>query len=176
MISRLRYTSKIIPGIAMTFFCCQSFAGTLSAGQILSMLQTQEPAAVVKALHRENHGQDWRYALSQIKTGAPDWLKVAYGLEKGLHGTRTIDQLLDAVTRALPENPSGVLHILNEHNYFLNTANICSFPLISAGRAADNVFMTNAFNAIQAQPDGTDCAKQMQRAAHVLPDRYDGEG
>jgi hypothetical protein len=155
------------------FFCSyQSFAtSVLSADQILEMTQQQDPVVTVKKLHRDNAGQDWRNAIIQIKSGNKQWLDVANALEKGA-GTKGAEQLMDAVTRAIPENPSGVLHMLSEKNIFLNTENICSLPLISANDIADKKLQLNALNAVRAEPEGKNCAKKMQEAIfgiHSVP-------
>jgi hypothetical protein len=127
------------------------------------MLKEQDPVTVVKKLHKENHGESWRNTITQIKTGNPDWLRLPLELEKGT-ATKGAEQLMDAVARAIPENPSGVLRILNEKNIYLNAANICGLPLIPADSTVDEKFKTNALGAIEAQPEGSKCAKIMQQA------------
>jgi hypothetical protein len=144
-------------------YSCPSFAAVLSSEQILQMLKEQDPVIVVKKLHKENHGESWRNTIAQIKAGDPDWLRLPRELEKGT-GTKGAEQLMDAVTRAIPENPSGILHILSEKNIYLNEVNICGFPLIPADPATDEAVKTNAIGAIEAQPDGSQCAKIMRRA------------
>ncbi|MCS2169591.1 hypothetical protein MUU46_04535 [Scandinavium sp. TWS1a] len=147
----------------LVLYSCQSFAEKISADQLQQMLKEQDPFSVVKTLHHGNHGQDWREAINQIKTGDPDWLKVAISLEKGVR-TKGAETLMDAVARAIPENPSGVLHILSDKNIFLNEPNVCSLPLIPTGNKTDVTLKQNALGAVQAQPEGKRCARIMQLA------------
>lgn len=156
----------LLPGLSIS-----SFATPLSSMQIIMMMEEQDPVSVVRQLHKVNHGESWYNALSKIKTGSPDWLNLPQWLEKGT-GTRGAEQLMDAVTRAIPHNPSGVLQILNEKNIYLNTVNICSLPLIPVTPSADLTFKNTALTAMMAQLDGTVCAKAMQEAmygSHTLP-------
>lgn len=153
---------SVLMGMVM-LFSCPAFAAPITASQALDKLQGSDPVAMVKAFRKENGGQDWQVAFARIKTGDPDWLKVAADLDKGV-GAKGAELLMDAVARAIPENPSGVLHLLGEKNIFLNEPNICSLPLIPGDAAADKTFTRNAFEAVKAQPEGKRCSGIMQEA------------
>ncbi|MCS2151262.1 hypothetical protein MUU49_01495 [Scandinavium goeteborgense] len=155
-------TGKVCVAL-LALYSCQSFAEKISADQLQQMLKEQDPFSVVKTLHHSNQGQDWREVINQIKTGDPDWLKVAISLEKGVR-TKGAETLMDAVARAIPENPSGVLHILSDKNIFLNEPNVCSLPLIPTDNKTDVTFKQNALGAVQAQPEGKRCSRIMQSA------------
>jgi hypothetical protein len=157
------HTAGKVCVVLLALYSCQSFAEKISADQVQQMLKEHDPFTVVKALHYGNQGQDWREAIDQIKTGDPDWLKVALSLEKGVR-TKGAEKLMDAVARAIPENPSGILHNLSEKNIFLNEANICSLPLIPTDNKTDIALQKNALGAMQAQPEGKRCSKIMQLA------------
>lgn len=158
----IRAVGKV--GLALLpFYACPLFAAAISVTRVESMLKTQTPFTVVKQLRHGNQGQDWRDVINQVMTGDPAWLAVALSLEKGVRKQGAYD-LLDAVTRAIPENPAGVLHILNEKNYFLNESNVCHLPLIPATPYADSKVIRNAFNAVKKLPEGKSCSEIMQRA------------
>lgn len=171
----MRFQSRCLNGVisAVLLLTGQSVAcaNLLSSEQILRMMKKQDPVSVVNKLLTDQAGENWQNILAQIKTGDPDWLRLPQLLEKGT-STIAAEQLMDAVTRAIPENPSGILHILNEQNIFLNSINICSLPLISADHSDDEAFKVDALGAIKAQPDGGKCAKIMQEAIsgdHSVP-------
>lgn len=150
--------------VLLSLCSCQSFAAsiTISAAQIEDMLKEQEPFAVVKMLRDGKPGQNWRDVMNQIKTGEPEWLNVALSLEKGVRKKGLYD-LLDAVTRAIPENPAGVLHILSDKNYFLNEPNVCNLPIIPTTTQADRKFIQEAFDSVKTLQGGERCSELMQR-------------
>lgn len=160
IVSRIKKMALLI---CLTLYSCTSMSDMLSASQILDKLQREDPVNVVRGLHKSQDGREWHHAIAQIQTGNPDWLKVALALESGV-GAKGAESLLDAVTRAIPQNPSGVLHILSEQNVFLNIENICRLPLIPRDSNADRQLAHDALASIQAQPQGVACSDLMQKA------------
>lgn len=157
------FTLKMLCLVLLPFYSCQLFAASISVAQVEGMLKEQDPFTVVKTLRRGGQGQNWRDVMNQIKTGEPEWLNVALSLEKGVRKKGLFD-LLDAVARAIPENPAGVLHILSDQNYFLNEPNVCSLPIIPTTTKADDKFIRDASDAMKSQLKGKRCSEIMQRS------------
>lgn len=157
--------------LLLPLYSCQLFAASISATQVEGMLKEQDPFTVARALQHGNQEQNWRDVMNKIKTGDPAWLNIALSLEKGVRKKGMYD-LLDAVTRAIPENPAGVLHILSDKNYFLNETNVCHLPITSTTTQADSKFIRDAFNTVKTLPAGKRCSEIMQRAisgSHTPP-------
>lgn len=90
---------------------------------------------------------EWDLIMNGISMGDPEWLSLAPLLAPATDAGST-DDLITALTHAIPKNADGVMHILDDNVISLSTQNICSMILWKETVAEQNEYFVKAVQAL----------------------------
>ena len=102
-----------------------------------------------------------------IETGESSWLEAAQRLKPGTDASATLE-LRFAVSRALPKNPKGVLHLVGKG---FSLDEICTSPFIEPEPGVEKAFLDEALRSLKNMAPGTltkrskECAAKLKELA-----------
>jgi hypothetical protein len=116
---------------ALSLFASGCCCNPVTPGRIRREIKATGATATVNRLWARVGRSDWDLVIEQIAMGKPEWLALVPEIKPGTDAGATEDLIL-ALSEALPKNTSGVLKLIGT-DPILSYDQICKSPVMEGG-------------------------------------------